>query len=178
MGSATYLGGGTLCRIVYPTHSAERLNVCWHELSEAQDDEVQLADGFTLRTTVVPHPEAVPTLAARWEWAGGPSVSFVTDTIPCEASVRLARDTDLLIHEASFSDTLHPNYEASTYNHSTAGGAGELARHARCRRLALIHLGIDTEKEPEILEKEARAGTDLEVIVPQDGHKERLFRNP
>lgn len=167
-----------LCRIAYPTHSADRLNVRWHELSEREDDEVQLEDGFTLRTTVVPHPEGVPTLAARWEWAGGPSVSFVTDTIPCEASVRLASGSDLLIHEATYSDNLEPDNKACEQYHSTARRVGDLARGARCRRLALIHLGIDTDEEPKTLEAEARAGTDLEVIVPQDGHIERLFRNP
>jgi ribonuclease Z len=168
----------TLCRLVYPTQSAERLNVRWHELSETEEDEVQLADGYVLRTAVVPYPKGVPTLAARWEWADGPSVTFVTDTVPCEATVQLARDCDLLIHEASFSETLQPDNEAAEHNHSTARKAGDVARGARCKRLALIHLGSDIGDQPDILAQEARAATGLEVIVPQDGHIERLFRSP
>ena len=131
-----------------------------------------------MRTTVVPHPEGGPTLAARWEWADGPSIAFVTDTIPCQAGVELARGADLLVHEASFSEILQPDNRAGERYHSTAGGAGRLAREAGCRRLALIHLGIDTGEEPKILQAEARAGTDLEVIVPQDGDKLRLVRDP
>jgi ribonuclease Z len=101
---------------------------------------------------------------------------FVTDTFPSEASARLARGSDLLIHEASFSEVLQPDIKAQEYNHSTVREAGELARQAGCGRLALVHLGSDIGERPDVLAQEARAGTDLQVIVPQDGDDVRLFR--
>jgi ribonuclease Z len=98
-----YAGPNTLATLemlyalVYPSPSIHHLDLCWHELSERGPDEKVLAAGVTLRTTVVPHPPGVPTLAARWDFAGGPSVTFATDTFPDPATVELARDSDLLI---------------------------------------------------------------------------------
>jgi len=76
-----------------------------------------------------------------------------------------------LIHEASFSATLQPDADPAKHFHSTAKQAGEIARQAGCQRLALVHLGSEIGNHPEILTEEARAGTDLEVIVPQDGQE-------
>jgi ribonuclease Z len=102
------------------------------------------------------------------------STSFITDTRPGQASVELARDSDLLIHEASFSATLEPDADPYAHYHSTAQQAGEIARKAGCKRLALVHLGVKGGDQPEILIEEARAGTDLQVIVPDDGDQIRV----
>jgi ribonuclease Z len=146
-------------------------NIHWHEVSETAPDETELAPGVTLRTVMVPYPPGVPTLAARWDFADGPSLTYVTDTFPNAAAEGLARDSDLLIHEASYSAALQPNADPATHFHSTAQQAGEVARRARCRRLALMHLGPEIGEQPEVLAEEARAGTDLEVIVPEDGER-------
>jgi ribonuclease Z len=145
------------------------LNFQWHELSEEGTNGMEVAPGIDLHTAVLNHPPGVPTLAARWDFEGGPSITFVTDTRPSEAAVELARGSDFLIHEASFSAVLQPNEDAAVHYHSTAQQAGEIARRADCPRLALVHLGLEIGDHPEVLAEEARAGTDLEVIVPADG---------
>lgn len=168
-GTATALKG--LLAIAYHGFDDERVNLHWRELLEQGLDETKLVEGVTLRTAVVPHPANVPTLAARWDLADGPSVAFVTDTRPCAATVDLARGCDLLIHEAGFSVVLEPEVDISEYYHSTAQQAGEMARQAGCPRLALVHLGPEIGEQPDVLAAEARAGTDLEVLVPEDGER-------
>ena len=56
-------------------------------------------------------------------------VAYSSDTSPCDAVVELARDADILIHEAA----------KSTPGHTGAAQAGEIARRAGARRLVLIH---------------------------------------
>ena len=157
--------------LVFPGFGDEHLNLHWHELSEQGSDETRLVEGIALRTAVVPHPPDVPTLAARWDFAGGASIAFVTDTIPCAATAELARNCDLLIHEADFSAVLQSDLDLTRYFHSTAQQTGEIARQAGCPRLALVHLGSEIGEHPDVLAEEARAGTDLQVIVPEDGER-------
>lgn len=56
-------------------------------------------------------------------------LAYSSDTEPCDAMVELARDADILIHEAA----------TNTLGHSSAAQAGEIARRAGARRLVLIH---------------------------------------
>jgi ribonuclease Z len=151
-----------------------RIDVRWHELSETEPDEAVWPSGVRLRTAVADHPPGTPTLSARWDSEDGPSITFVTDTRPSDVTVELARGSDLLIHEASFSAVLEPEADAGAHYHSTAEQAGEIARKAGCGRLALVHLGPEIGERPDVLIDEARAGTDLEVIVPEDGQQLEL----
>ncbi len=162
-----------LCNIVYPEFDSGFLNIHWHELPD-EPGKTSVTEGVTLRSVGVPHPPGVPTLAARWDFDGGPSLTFVTDTYPNDAALELARGSDLLIHEAGFSAAMQHDVDFSRYFHSTAQQAGEVARQAGCPRLALVHLGAEGSEQPDVLAEEARAGSDLHVIVPEDGEKLRL----
>ena len=173
-----FIGTGLgLLALAYAGFDDEILNLHWHELSEQGPDETELVEGVTLRTVVVPHPDNVPTLAARWDLMDGPSIAFVTDTVPNAATVDLARDCDLLIHESNFSAVLQPDVDISEYYHSTAQQAGEMARQAACPRLALVHLGSEIGEHPDVLADEARADTDLDVFVPEDGERVRVGKS-
>jgi ribonuclease Z len=68
----------------------------------------------------------------------GRKVALSGDTRPCDAMVMGARDADLLIHEATFSDD--EQERALETRHSTGREAGRVAREARVRRLILTHL--------------------------------------
>jgi ribonuclease BN (tRNA processing enzyme) len=166
-----------MLELAYPGFGTERFNLHWHELSEQEPSDIELTPNVTMRTTVVPYPPDTPTLAARWDFADGPAITFVTDTFPNDATVELARGSDLLIHEANFSAVLQPDLDTSPYFHSTAQQAGEIARQARCPRLALVHVGAVTGEQPDVLAEEARAGTDLHVIVPEDGERLQLDKD-
>ena len=163
----------SLCTLAYPDVAPRCFNLHWHALSEDGPGEIDLGGGITLRTATVPHPPGIPTLAARWD-LDGLSVTFATDTCPCAATVELAHGSDILIHEASYSAVLQPDADPAAYCHSSAQQAGEIARQAGCPRLALVHLGQEIGEHPDVLAEEARAGTDLDVIVPEDGERIHL----
>lgn len=68
----------------------------------------------------------------------GLRVAYCTDTSPCPGAVELARDADLLIHEATY-----PAGEeklAKSRGHSSAGDAARCAREAGARKLVLTHI--------------------------------------
>ncbi|MBN1977366.1 MAG: MBL fold metallo-hydrolase [Anaerolineae bacterium] len=163
-----------LWTLAYADFDSNYLKCDWHRMSERRPDEVEVAPGVILRTIVVPYPPGATTLAARWDFEDGPSVTFVTDTIPNTASIQLAQGSDLLIHEATYSAELQPNEDPARHFHSTARQAGEVARQAGCPRLALVHLGPEISNYPKVLVQEARADTDLQVIVPEDGERVRV----
>ncbi len=163
-----------LWEIAYSGFDTGRLNLQWHALSDEGPDEIELTEGITMRTAVVPHPPGTPTLAARWDISHGPSITFATDTFANEVTVELARGSDLLIHEASFSAVLQPDADPAVNYHSTARQAGEIARRAGCPRLALVHLSPEIGERPGLLAEEARASTDLQVFVPEDGERLRI----
>jgi len=170
-GSNTIATLKMLWSLVFTGYGSHHLKCEWHNLSERNSDRMELSHGVTLRTVVVSSPPGMPTLAARWDFPDGASLTFATDTLPCASVVELARGSDLLIHEASFSAELQPDIEPATYFHSTARQAGEVARQADCPRLALVHLGSVAGERPDVLVGETRAGTDLQVIVPEDGER-------
>jgi ribonuclease Z len=163
-----------LWTLAYADFDSNYLKCDWHRLSDRRLDEVEVVPGVTMRTNVVPYPPGATTLAARWDFAGGPSVTFVTDTIPNTASIQLAQGSNLLIHESTYSARLQPTADPAMHFHSTAQQAGEVARQAGCPRLALVHLGPEIGNSPEVLIEEACADTDLRVIVPEDGERVRL----
>ncbi|HWS70916.1 MAG TPA: ribonuclease Z [Thermoanaerobaculia bacterium] len=68
----------------------------------------------------------------------GRRIVYCTDTIRCAAAMELARDADLLIHEATYDDSMA--MEARERGHSTAVEAAEVARDAGAKRLVLTHL--------------------------------------
>jgi len=84
----------------------------------------------------------------------GKSVAYCLDTRPCEMSVELARDVDLLIHEATYTEEFAA--EAQQYGHSTAAQAARTARDAGAHRLLITHFST---RYPDVtpLLQEARA---------------------
>jgi len=83
-----------------------------------------------LRVTAAPVEHLVPNIGLRIEnKRTGGVVAYSSDTAPCDAVVELARDADILIHEAA----------EPTPGHSSAAQAGEVARRAGVRRLVLVH---------------------------------------
>ncbi len=68
----------------------------------------------------------------------GRRIAFVTDTRPCDAAIELARDADLLIHEATYAND-HAD-DARERFHSTAEEAARIAKEANVQRLVLTHI--------------------------------------
>ncbi|ADI26197.1 MULTISPECIES: ribonuclease Z [unclassified Geobacillus] len=76
------------------------------------------------------------------EFVGPPQkgriVAVLGDTRFCEAAIELARDADVVVHEATFAAA--EQRLARDYFHSTTTDAAEVARRAGAKRLILTHI--------------------------------------
>ncbi|MFA9556287.1 ribonuclease Z [Evansella sp. AB-rgal1] len=75
----------------------------------------------------------------------GKIVTILGDTRYTEASIRLARDADLLVHESTFA--VGDEALAFDYFHSTAVHAAEIAKAANVRKLILNHISSRYQKD-------------------------------
>jgi ribonuclease Z len=104
----------------------------------------------------------------------GLKVTYAIDTRPCQAVKQLAKESDLLMHDGGFA--LDRKEKAREYFHSTAEEAATLAKAAKCRRLALVHISAVT-RDDRILQREARR-VFSNTIVPTDLMVVSLKRSP
>ena len=101
----------------------------------------------------------------------GRVVTILGDTRPCENSVILAKDADVLVHEATFDK--RSEEQAHDYYHSTTTQAAEIAKKAGVKQLIITHISSRFEKgDWPILEGEAKEifpntiiATDLKKIA-------------
>jgi ribonuclease Z len=68
----------------------------------------------------------------------GKTIAYCADTRPCSGGRRLAREVDLLVHEATFAEDR--TAEAASYGHSTAAQAAAVAKDSRAHRLLITHI--------------------------------------
>ena len=113
----------------------------WGRLQSGED--LRLGDGSVVRSSDVMGPPR-----------SGKSIAYCLDTRPCEMSVDLARDVDLLIHEATYTEEFAA--EAQIYGHSTAAQAARTARDAGARRLLITHFSSRYPDSTPLIQ-EARA---------------------
>jgi ribonuclease Z len=96
----------------------------------------------------------------------GRRVVISGDTRPCDGLREVARNADLLVHEATFSQEDH--VRARETGHSTALEAAELAQAAEVKRLVLTHISPRYSREAPELLAEAR-GVFPATVVARDG---------
>ena len=96
----------------------------------------------------------------------GRRIVITGDTRPCAATTEMARNADLLVHEATFGD--EEAARAIETGHSTAREAAMVARDADARRLVLTHISARYSRDASDLEREARQ-VFPNVIVARDG---------
>lgn len=97
----------------------------WRRLQHGET--VTLGDGREIRSEDVVDPPR-----------RGLKITYSGDTRPSKKLVELAMDSDVLIHEATFDDSLMER--AAEDGHSTAGQAAEIAAAAKVKLLVLTHV--------------------------------------
>jgi len=95
----------------------------------------------------------------------GRKIVYTGDTRPCEKIVEIAKDADVLIHDASFTSDLQEWAEKT--KHSTAKEAAEIAKKARVRQLILTHISARYSKDVTPLLEEAKQ-IFKNVVVAED----------
>ncbi len=107
-------------------------------------EDVELDDGTVVKSSdIVGHPRP------------GDSFAYVTDTEYCPNAVKLGLNTNILYHEATFSDELAD--KASETGHSSAKDAARVATEAQTKLLVIGHFSA-RYTNPHVLLKEAREG--------------------
>ena len=113
-------------------------------------------------STTLHEPE---NLAYRFETKRGDLV-YAGDTARSEKISEFAKGCDLLIHEATFLDGQESI--AAITSHSTARDAGNTAKLAKARRLALTHFSPENEGAEKQYLAQASSVFDGQVIVARD----------
>jgi len=84
----------------------------------------------------------------------GKKIVYASDTRPSSSTVKAARNADLLIHEATYSEA--DSKKAIERKHSTATEAAQVAKRAAVKALLLVHVSA-RYRRPNQLQKEAEA---------------------
>lgn len=102
-------------------------------------------DNVVVTSTLVSHYDVYPAFAFRFDLKkSGKSVTFSGDTTKSDNLIKLAKDTDILVHEAEFSlddayygNRFPPNYLINS--HTSAEQVGEVAAAANAKHVILSH---------------------------------------
>jgi ribonuclease BN (tRNA processing enzyme) len=137
-------------------------------LTEYEPDATLGLGPFEIRLGAVPH--YVPTWACDLRAGDGARITFGADCGPNDAIVELARDTDLLMLEATEGARVPEadGHSAEHFRgHLSAQEAGQLARRAGAKRLLLTHYS-DALDGGE-LQAAAQASFGAEVELASEG---------
>ena len=117
-----------------------------------------------LTATFAEVPHFILTHAVNFVSSEGGRFTFSADCRPCEELVEFARDTDLLLVEA----TLPRPERTGIRGHLTPGEAGEHARLAGARRTILTHISDELDAEWAREEGSAAFGGPVELAREGD----------
>lgn len=129
-------------------------------------------DRVHVTATLVPHGPVFPSFAFRFDTRNG-SVTFSGDTTVSDNLIELARDTDLLVHEAIgiHGENVTPAAkEHMLQSHISVEDVGSVAQRAGAKKLVLSHIAevgassLDIDK----WRKWAQRGYDGPVVVGED----------
>jgi ribonuclease Z len=140
----------------------------WHYKDLKDGKDVELDDGTVVKSMdIVGHPRP------------GDSFAYVTDTRYCPNAVKLAKNTNILIHEATFTDSLSDKAEET--GHSTAKIAARVANEAKTKLLVITHFSARYNNEYVLL-REARddffpawIATELRPIFTDPAHEKGII---
>jgi ribonuclease BN (tRNA processing enzyme) len=132
-------------------------------LLESYDDSAPVRIG-PIEATFREVPHFVLTYAVNLTTPGGGRLTFSADCRPCEQLVEAARDTDLLLVEA----TLPRPERTGIRGHLTPEEAGDHARRAGAKRVVLTHISDELDAEWAREESSRAFGAPVEVAREGD----------
>lgn len=125
---------------------------------------------FSARAALGRH--SAPCVGLRFETADGGSFAYSSDTSVSREIEELARDCDLLAHEATY--LAGREAEALAVGHSTARQAAEAAARAGVARLALVHFTPVGDGDLAALRAGAATAYTGPIDVPSDYDRQVL----
>ena len=156
-------GATGMLRTVVGAWGDEQLVEQAFHLEEYDTSSVVEVGSLTFTFAEVPHfilTHAVNVISAD----GGGRLTFGADCRPCEELVDVARDTDLLLVEA----TLPRPERTGIRGHLTPGEAGEHGRLAGAKRVVLTHISDELDAEWARAEGSEAFGGDVDVAREGD----------
>ncbi len=93
----------------------------------------------------------------------GRKIVYSGDTRPTRALIELARNADLLVHEATLEDELLE--KAQEDGHSTPSQAAATAKKARVKRLILTHVSSRYKSTESLLQQAKKVFPNVEVAI-------------
>lgn len=140
----------------------------WQYKELKSGNDVTLEDGSVVPSSeIVGHPRP------------GDSFAYITDSTYSPNSVKLAMNTNILIHEATFSSTLAD--KASETGHSTSLDAARVANESQTKLLVITHFSA-RYTNPFVLLREARQeffpawlATELRPIFTDPAHEKGII---
>lgn len=139
----------------------ERLLLDAFDVAEYDPGSALMIGELALRFHHVPH--FIDAYAIDITAPDGGRITYGSDCRPCDELVEAARDTDLLIIEA----TVPRPERDGVRGHLTPAEAGEHAARARARRVVLTH--ISDEIDPEWALGQARAAYTGPLAIAREG---------
>ena len=106
----------------------------------------------------------------------GRKIVYTGDTRPSDRIVELARNADVLIHEATFGDEMADR--AKEDGHSTPSEAAQIALKANVKLLVLTHISARYSRPESLLEQAKKVFPnvsipndleEIEIPLPKDG---------
>jgi len=148
---------------------AQGISEDWQYKDLKAGKDVELDDGTIVKSDeIVGHPRP------------GDSFAYITDTKYTPNSVKLAMNTNVLFHEATFSDSLSDKAEET--GHSTAKDAARVANEAKTKLLVITHFSARYTNEYVLL-REARddffptwVATELRPIFTDPAHEKGIIQ--
>ena len=147
---------------------AQGISEDWQYKDLKAGKDVELDDGTVVKSDdIVGHPRP------------GDSFAYITDTKYCPNSVKLGMNTNVLYHEATFSDSLAEKAEET--GHSTAKDAARVANEAKTKLLVISHFSARYTNQYVLL-REARddffptwVATELRPIFTDPAHEKGII---
>lgn len=148
---------------------AQGISEDWQYKDLKAGKDVELEDGTVVKSDdIVGHPRP------------GDSFAYITDTKYCPNSVKLGMNTNVLYHEATFSESLSDKAEET--GHSTAKDAARVANEAKTKLLVISHFSARYTNQYVLL-REARddffptwVATELRPIFTDPAHEKGIIQ--